>query len=183
MIEFTCELTKQAYIDYFYHTQKKSLKIFFVLGLIIFLCAILNTVAIFIEPIDYENLIYDITFSVIFLLVGIYFAFIYKSSLLKAYNTQLKTNKFIMSNPITTYQFSENNYKILVTSNLGIEESTYSYAMLHSAVETEKYIFLKFSTNSAYIISKQSIENDDLGKLINLLKTKIGANFISEITK
>ena len=79
-----------------------------------------------------------------------------------------------------TYQFNENNYKVLVTSSLGIEDCTYSYEMINGVVETKKYLFICIANNTAYIINKQQDDMQNVENIINFLKQKFEKRYIIE---
>lgn len=178
-MEFSCKMTTQVYLDYFKIAQKKLINFFKIIGIICIALGIVLLIDVFIDPINTttEEIIDSIIYSVTLIVIGILLGFLYKKLLINSYIKQLNTNKFLHSNPVMTYVFNENNYKILTTSNLGIEECTYSYEMIHSAIETNKYIYVKISTNAAYIIIKSDILAEDLPKLQELLKSKLGLNY------
>ena len=79
-----------------------------------------------------------------------------------------------------TFQFNENNYKVLVTSSLGIEDCTYSYEMINGIVEIKNYLFIYIANNTAYIINKQQDDMQNVENIINFLKQKFDKRYVIE---
>ena len=178
MIEFTTTLDCNAFFSFSKFTQRKNIKAFKIVGIIFALFGVLGAIASFEEPIIIEELIYSLAFSFILLFVGLFLIFGYTKQLDTLSKKIFFSNKLYTANPKITYQFNENNLRVLFTSELGIEDSTYSYEIISSIVETSDYIFLLISTNSAHIIPKTPDNTKDIEQVTKFLKTKFIEKYV-----
>lgn len=180
MVEITCEMTKKANYDYFMYMQKKAVNVLKSMGIMFVAFAVLYAIVAFTD-IVVEDLAYDIVFLLLLVALGLFLIFICKPLLNKSFEKVYNSNKFLLSKPVFTYNFSDRNYKILVTSNFGMEECTYSYDMLNTVIETDEYFYLCFASNSAYIIIKSAGDKDTIIKIQEILKEKLGARYVTQL--
>ena len=181
MIEFSCTMDYKSSLSFFIYSQKKSSKLFKVMGWVFAILGTIYLISTFMPPIIEEDLLYDIFISIILIFCGLFFAFFFKKMLLKSFNNSYKTNKFLQTNPTLTFQFNDTNYKVLTASPLGMEDCTYSYEMIKQITETNDLILIYISNNSAYIINKEQLTVNIVIQLRNFLRSK--TNYFIDIEK
>lgn len=178
MYEISTQMNLNNYLQYVIFSQKKSLKFIRGFGIIILASALFYLIMSIVE-FNKDEFMFDLIFVIIIALCGVLFTFCFKSLLIKGQTKQFNSNKFLSSQPVITYQFNENNYKVLVTSSLGIEDCTYSYEMINGVVETKNYLFICIANNTAYIINKQQDDMQNVESIINFLKQKFEKRYIA----
>ena len=127
----------------------------------------------------FDNFIFDIIITALIIFFGLLLIYL-KSFVIKSTSKQFNSNKFLSSQPVMTFQFNENNYKVLTTSSLGIEDCTYSYEMINGIVEIKNYLFIYIANNTAYIINKQQDDMQNVENIINFLKQKFDKRYVIE---
>lgn len=169
-MEITTQMTYENYIKYFLYSQKKMNKIFNIIGIIFIVLAITDAISCLFEPLILEDLWIDIAFILSFMIIGIIFIAFRKKIQINTANRMYSSNKFLVSNPVTTFHFNQNNFKVLVTSSLGIEDCTYSYDMIVNLIETDEHLFITIGTNSAHLIRKTNDNKDTINQIVKFLK-------------
>lgn len=179
MYEISTQMSLNNYLQYVLFAQKKSLKVLKIFGILLLVFAGFSFVMSIVEFDTFDNFIFDIIITGLMIFLGLFFIF-FKSLVIKGTSKQFNSNKFLSSQPVMTYQFNENNYKILVTSSLGIEDCTYSYEMINGVVETKNYLFICIANNTAYIINKQQDDMQNVENIIKFLKQKFDKRYVIE---
>ena len=179
MYEISTQMNLNNYLQYVLFSQKKSLKIFKIFGGLLLVFAGFSFVMSIVEFDTFDNFIFDIIITALIIFSGLLFIFL-KSFVIKSTSKQFNSNKFLSSQPVMTFQFNENNYKLLVTSTLGIEDCTYSYEMIKGIVETKNYLFIYIANNTAYIINKQQDDMQNVENVKKFLKEKFDKRYIIE---
>lgn len=182
-MEISTQMTYDNFLKYFLYSQKKIKAIYRAIGIIFIILAVSDAVSCLFEPLVIDDLIIDIAFIVSLLVIGILFLVLIDRILTNAASKAYHSNKFIATSPVFTFQFNKNNYKVLVTSPMGIEECTYSYDMINSIVETDNFIYIKIGNNSAYIINKIQENIENINKIITFLRDEKQINYIVDIKK
>ena len=185
-MEISSTLTQKIYVDFYMFMQKKNIKTFKICGGVILGFALLITLLIFVGNSSTAEIVEDLEIQIplfaIFVALGLFMIFGYKPLLLRVTTRTYALNSFVASEPIATYQFNDNNFQMLTTSKLGIEDCTYSYEIINRIIESDTYIFIFIATNQAFIITKS--EDLDLNKkIIELLKTKTENKYTECICK
>ena len=178
MYEISTQMSLNNYLQYILFSQKKFLKVFKIFGILLLVFAGFSFVMSIVEFDTFDNFIFDIIITALIIFLGLLFIYL-KSFAIKGASKQYNNNKFLSSQPVMTYQFNENNYKVLVTSSLGIEDCTYSYEMINGVVETKNYLFICIANNTAYIINKQQDDMQNVENIINFLKQKFEKRYIA----
>ena len=182
-MEISTQMTYDNFLKYFLYSQKKIKAIYRAIGIIFIILAVSDAISCLFEPLVIDDLIIDIAFIVSLLVIGILFLVLIDRILTNAASKAYHSNKFIATNPVYTFQFNKNNYKVLVTSPMGIEEGTYSYDMIYSIIETDNFIYIKIGNNTAYIINKIQENIENLNKIITFLRDEKQINYIVDIKK
>ena len=178
MYEISTQINLNNYLQYILFSQKKSLKFFKIFGSLLLVFAGISFVMSRVEFDTFDNFILDIIITALIIFFGLLLIYL-KSFVIKSTSKQFNSNKFLSSQPVMTFQFNENNYKVLVTSSLGIEDCTYSYEMINGVVETKNYLFICIANNTAYIINKQQDDMQNVENIINFLKQKFEKRYIA----
>ena len=179
MYEISTQINLNNYLQYILFSQKKSLKFFKIFGSLLLVFAGISFVMSIVEFDTFDNFIFDIIITALIIFFGLLLIYL-KSFVIKSTSKQFNSNKFLSSQPVMTFQFNENNYKVLVTSSLGIEDCTYSYEMINGIVETKNYLFICIANNTAYIINKQQDDMQNVENIINFLKQKFDKRYVIE---
>lgn len=181
-MEVTTQMTLDNFLSYYLYTQKKSLLLLRIFGIIFILLGLSDAISCFFDdPIIIDDLIIDLSFVVITILAGIFFIFGIKKLLTTSAKRSYNSNRLYASNPVFTFQFNANNFKILTTSTLGLEDCTYSYEIISHIIETESFIYIFTGTATAFIISKKQKDGDNISKIIDFLKNERKVNYIVDI--
>ena len=178
MYEISTQINLNNYVQYILFSQKKSLKFFKIFGGLLLVFAGFSFVMSIVEFDTFDNFILDIIITALIIFFGLLLIYL-KSFVIKSTSKQFNSNKFLSSQPVMTFQFNENNYKVLTTSSLGIEDCTYSYEMINGVVETKNYLFICIANNTAYIINKQQDDMQNVENIINFLKQKFEKRYIA----
>ena len=179
MYKISTQINLNNYVQYILFSQKKSLKFFKIFGSLLLVFAGFSFVMSIVEFDTFDNFIFDIIITALIIFFGLLLIFL-KSFVIKSTSKQFNSNKFLSSQPVMTFQFNENNYKVLTTSSLGIEDCTYSYEMINGIVETKNYLFICIANNTAYIINKQQDDMQNVENIINFLKQKFDKRYVIE---
>lgn len=179
MYEISTQINLNNYLQYILFSQKKSLKFFKIFGSLLLVFAGFSFVMSIVEFDTFDNFIFDIIITALIIFFGLLLIYL-KSFVFKSTSKQFNSNKFLSSQPVMTFQFNENNYKVLTTSSLGIEDCTYSYEMINGVVETKNYLFIYIANNTAYIINKQQDDMQNVENIINFLKQKFDKRYVIE---
>ena len=179
MYEISTQINLNNYVQYILFSQKKSLKFFKIFGSLLLVFAGFSFVMSIVEFDTFDNFIFDIIITALIIFFGLLLIYL-KSFVFKSTSKQFNSNKFLSSQPVMTFQFNENNYKVLTTSSLGIEDCTYSYEMISRIVETKNYLFIYIANNTAYIINKQQDDMQNVENIINFLKQKFDKRYVIE---
>ena len=179
MYKISTQINLNNYVQYILFSQKKSLKFFKIFGSLLLAFAGFSFVMSIVEFDTFDNFIFDIIITALIIFFGLLLIFL-KSFVIKSTSKQFNSNKFLSSQPVMTFQFNENNYKVLTTSSLGIEDCTYSYEMINGIVETKNYLFICIANNTAYIINKQQDDMQNVENIINFLKQKFDKRYVIE---
>ena len=166
MYEISTQINLNNYLQYILFSQKKSLKVLKIFGILLLVFAGFSFVMSIVEFDTFDNFILDIIITALIIFFGLLLIYL-KSFVIKSTSKQFNSNKFLSSQPVMTFQFNENNYKVLTTSSLGIEDCTYSYEMINGIVEIKNYLFIYIANNTAYIINKQQDDMQNVENIIN----------------
>ncbi|MCI5497615.1 MAG: hypothetical protein MR412_03395 [Firmicutes bacterium] len=185
-MEISCTLTKEAYTNYYYFLQKKTIKLFRILGIIFLVGIALITVAIFTQNTSKQEIVEDleiqIGLAIVFGLLGLYMIFGYKPLTIKLAQKLYESSVYMSCEPIVTFQFNENNYKVLTTSKYGIEDCTYSYELIQRVIETDTSLYIMIATNQAQILTKNE-DTDLINKITTHLRSKLGTKYALQLSK
>lgn len=179
-MELSTTLTLEQYLQYYLYTQKKSLKMMRIFGIIIILIGLSDIISCFFEEIIMEDLIFDITFTIIIVAIGLFFVFGFKSLTTRIATKMYTSNNILSVNPVFTYQFNKNNYQVLTTSSLYIEDCTYSYEMISHIVITKNNIYIFNGSTSAHIITRTPENSDSINKLLDFFINEKHLHCISD---
>lgn len=182
-MEISTQMTYDNFLKYFLYSQKKIRTIYRAIGIICIILAVTDAISCLFEPLILDDLIVDIAFIITLLVLGLFFLLSINKIISNAASKTYQSNKFLATNPVYTFQFNANNYKVLTTSPIGIEEGTYSYDMIYSITETDNFIYIYIGNNQAYIINKIQEDQDNLHKIISFLKDEKQIKYTVDIKK
>lgn len=182
-MEISTQLSLNIFVEYYLYTQKKYIRLFRIFGIIAILLGVSDIISCFFdEELIMDDLMVDIVFAVLMCGIGLLFIFGMKKLLVVGANKQYKSNMLYSSNPVITYQFNENNLKVLTTSPLSLEDCIYSYKMLTYFAETDSSLYIFNGNASAFIITKTNENISDINKIVTYLRDEVKLPYVKDMS-
>lgn len=108
--------------------------------------------------------------GIIIILLMISFPFVLNFFINNQIKKTYKSSEQVLKETKYDYIFTENNISI-TSANMNIQsQDNITYQAIYKVIETVSYLFIFISSNQAYVVSKDSFENDDLNIVINKIK-------------